>query len=64
MYILIYDDDIIIAGNNSQFMQDLLEKLSLQFSIKDLGVLNYFLGIEVSTTPSSYSDQIPSNYFG
>jgi Reverse transcriptase (RNA-dependent DNA polymerase) len=48
MHLLIYVDDIIIAGNNSQFLQDLLDRLSLQFSINDLGVLNYFLGIEVS----------------
>jgi GR25 family glycosyltransferase involved in LPS biosynthesis len=50
MYILIYVDDIILTDNDSTMIQTLLQHLSLQFSIKDHGTLNYFLSIEVNTT--------------
>lgn len=47
---LIYVDDMILAGNNVNkiaYVKGYLDKL---FSIKDLGPLKYFLGIEVART--------------
>ena len=44
--ILIYVDDILVAGNNDSFIENLLQQLSQEFAIKDLGPLHYFLGIE------------------
>jgi Reverse transcriptase (RNA-dependent DNA polymerase) len=44
---LVYVDDIIITGNNSAAINSLLNTLNSNFSIKDLGDLHYFLGIEV-----------------
>lgn len=48
---LIYVDDIILAGNNSEFMTKIKEYLDQTFSIKDLGTLKYFLGVEVARSP-------------
>lgn len=45
---LIYVDDVILAGNNSGLMQWVKKYLDKEFSIKDLGPLKYFLGIEVA----------------
>jgi Reverse transcriptase (RNA-dependent DNA polymerase) len=42
-----YVDDIVITGNNSTAISSLIQALHTNFSIKDLGDLNYFLGIEV-----------------
>ena len=50
-YILVYVDDIVITGNNNNFLADLYRKFSARFSLKDLGSLNYFLGVEVIHLP-------------
>ena len=46
--IVVYVDDIVITGNNEDAIKDLKLHLHHIFSIKDLGHLNCFLGIEVS----------------
>ncbi|XP_016737763.1 uncharacterized mitochondrial protein AtMg00810-like [Gossypium hirsutum] len=50
LYVLIYVDDIIVTGTNSQTIDGFVRRLDAQFSLKDLGQLNYFLGIEVQYT--------------
>uniref|UniRef100_A0A2N9F2C9 Reverse transcriptase Ty1/copia-type domain-containing protein n=1 Tax=Fagus sylvatica TaxID=28930 RepID=A0A2N9F2C9_FAGSY len=51
MYVLIYVDDIIITCSKATAIDDLLHQLSSDFAVKDLGKLNFFLGIEVLETP-------------
>ena len=51
IYLLVYVDDIIITGTNTNIIQRYIDLLAQRFSIKDLGALSYFLGIEVFTTP-------------
>ncbi|GJV08471.1 uncharacterized mitochondrial protein-like protein [Tanacetum coccineum] len=48
--VLIYVDDVIITGNNLTKIQETKKQLDDEFSIKDLGLLKYFLGIEVAKT--------------
>jgi hypothetical protein len=48
--VLIYVDDLIVTGNNHAAITNLKSILHQQFSIKDLGVLKYFLGIEMVTS--------------
>ena len=47
MFILIYVDDIIITCYNKSEIDKLLILLESDFAVKDLGKLNYFLGVEV-----------------
>lgn len=44
---LIYVDDIIIVSSSSAATQKLIHQLTNEFAVKDLGRLEYFLGIEV-----------------
>ena len=52
--LLLYVDDMIITGDDMQGIQDLKHFLGLQFEMKDLGPLNYFLGLQVSSSADGY----------
>ena len=46
--LLVYVDDVILAGNNLEDINAVKTFLSNCFKLKDMGVLRYFLGIEVA----------------
>ena len=47
IFVLVYVDDIIVASSSSDATTCLLKDLKMEFALKDLGDLHYFLGIEV-----------------
>ena len=47
MYLLVYVDDLILIGNDVAAINAFISRLNHEFAIKDLGNLNYFLGLEV-----------------
>jgi hypothetical protein len=49
---LVYVDDIIITGTHLAVISTLILKLQQEFPLKDLGPLNFFLGIQVTRTTS------------
>ncbi|GAU51268.1 hypothetical protein TSUD_412550 [Trifolium subterraneum] len=46
-FLLIYVDDIIVTGSNIKFLEAFTNQLNTAYSLKDLGPLHYFLGVEV-----------------
>ncbi|CAL9203433.1 unnamed protein product, partial [Musa hybrid cultivar] len=50
IYLLVYVDDIIVTGNDPLEVQTFLNQLADRFSLKDLGPLSYFLGMEATFT--------------
>ncbi|KAJ1698432.1 hypothetical protein LUZ63_006944 [Rhynchospora breviuscula] len=46
LLILVYVDDILVTGSSSSMISTCIAQLQEQFSLKDLGPLHYFLGIE------------------
>jgi len=49
VYILVYEDDIIITGIDSSMAYNFITQLNSIFSPKVLGELDYFIGIEVKS---------------
>jgi hypothetical protein len=52
--ILLYVDDMIITGDDTAGIYDLQKFLSQHFEMKDLGTLNYFFGLEVTSSSDGY----------
>ena len=52
--ILLYVDDMLITGDDLEYIAFVKACLSKQFHMSVLGSLSYFLGIEVSSTSDGY----------
>lgn len=46
-YLLLYVDDIILTASSNALLRSILTSLKSEFSMTDLGLLHYFLGISV-----------------
>nr|XP_028960004.1 uncharacterized protein LOC108174058 [Malus domestica] len=47
---LLYVDDVILTGSSSELISSMIKGLIEEFDMKDLGQLNYFLGLQISYT--------------
>jgi hypothetical protein len=52
--LLLYVDNMIITGDDPEYIAFVKPRLSDQFLISDVGPLRYFLGIEISSTPEGF----------
>ncbi|CAH9137282.1 unnamed protein product [Cuscuta epithymum] len=50
-YLLLYVDDIVLTASSPTLLRTLISQLGAEFSIKDLGLLTFFLGIAVTRRP-------------
>ena len=48
----LYVDDILIAGNDKEFLKGIKEWLSSNFEMKDMGEAAYILGVKISRNRS------------
>jgi hypothetical protein len=53
-YLLVYVDDLIIIGDDVHLVNRFINLLAHRFSLKDLGQLSYFLGIEILPTKQGF----------
>ncbi|KAF3780269.1 Retrovirus-related Pol polyprotein from transposon TNT 1-94 [Nymphaea thermarum] len=51
IFLYVYVDDLIITGSAPSLVSHIIKQLGFAFSIKNLGPLTYFLGIEVKRRP-------------
>ena len=49
----VYVDDLIICGPNSQRIAEFKDQMKNTFSMSDLGLLSYYLGMEVKARERS-----------
>ncbi|CAL1411432.1 unnamed protein product [Linum trigynum] len=54
LYFLVYVGDLLLTGNDSSALVQFQARLAARFSLKRLGSVNYFLGIEVLSTTSGF----------
>lgn len=45
IFLLIYIDDIVITGTHTDSILHVIQSLQREFPLKDLGPLEYFLGV-------------------
>ncbi len=71
LFIALYVDDLLIAGNSNHEIKEIKKKLSEHFEMKDLGAARKMLGIEIRRDRSSrrlfisqsdYTEQILSRF--
>lgn len=46
--VCLYMDDLLFIGNNVKMIQKFKKDMMQAYEMSDLGLLNYFLGIEIS----------------
>ena len=54
-YLVVYVDDLLMTGNNESYISSIKKYLKKIFEMTDMGHLHYYLGIEVTQHPSTYS---------
>jgi hypothetical protein len=47
IYVVLYVDDMLLVGNNVDVIKEVKSQLSSKFDMKDLGVANFILGMEI-----------------
>ena len=48
--LIVYVDDIVLIGSDKEELERLKRRLAMEFEIKDLGALKYFLAMEFATS--------------
>ena len=51
VYLVVYVDDLLISGNNDDNIASIKRELKKVFDMTNLGLLHYYLGIEVDKKP-------------
>jgi hypothetical protein len=51
-YLLLYVDDIVLTASSTDLLRRIIAALQQEFSMKDLGELHHFLGMQVQRTTS------------
>ncbi|PKU71327.1 Retrovirus-related Pol polyprotein from transposon TNT 1-94 [Dendrobium catenatum] len=54
LYLLIYVDDILLTGNDSTALNNIIQQLKTKFLMKVLGPVSSFLGINISRSSNQY----------
>ena len=47
IYVVLYVDDMLLVGNNMEVIKEMKIHLSSKFDMKDVGVSNFILGMEI-----------------
>ena len=51
IYLIVWVDDVVIVAENQRVVDEFMQQISNKFTVKDLGPLRYFLGIQFELKP-------------
>lgn len=51
-YLLLYVDDIVLTASSAQLLRRIIDALTAEFSMKDLGRLHHLLGVSITRCSS------------
>ncbi|KAG8480129.1 hypothetical protein CXB51_025342 [Gossypium anomalum] len=54
LLLIVYVDDIVLTGNSVSEIDRVVQQLHARFALKDIGLLNFFLGISIARTSIGY----------
>ena len=54
LIVVLYVDDLIFMGNCQKLIDEFKKDMTLEFEMTELGLLKYFLGLEIKQTPERY----------
>ena len=54
LIICLYVDDLIFTGNNEEMFEFFKKSMMKEFEMTDLGLMRYFLGVEVTQTTAGH----------
>lgn len=54
-YLLVYVDDIILTASSTSLLHRVITQLCREFAVKNLGVLRFFLGVQVRRDASGFA---------
>lgn len=58
--ILIYVDVVLLTGSNTVLLVQIISHSSKQFALKDVGMIRYFLGLEIKYIKGLFLSQQPT----
>jgi hypothetical protein len=50
IFVLVYVDDMMLVSNSRELIQDIKQTLKLEFELKDMGLVQYLLGLKLERT--------------
>jgi hypothetical protein len=54
IYVVLYLDDMLLVGNNMDVIKEVKLRLSSKFDMKDLGSVNFIIGMEIKRDHANY----------
>ena len=55
LLVRVYDDDLLVTGSSEKDVEEFKKEMNAKFEMSDLGLLSYYLGIEVCQKDNSIS---------
>ncbi|KAE8655248.1 hypothetical protein F3Y22_tig00117034pilonHSYRG01564 [Hibiscus syriacus] len=63
LFVALYVDDLIFMGNNEEMIKDFKEAMTRELEMTDLGLMKYFLGLEVKLSKFDGGERVDATKY-